>query len=302
MQGKYKAAYRRMFKIDELIREGRYPSAGQIAKKVGASKRTIFRDLRFMDIEMGAPIIFDEEHGGYCYTNPKFALSDFAFTDSDVAMLTLSKRILESLFAGTFYKSKISEAFESIVDHAGNMPEILSHTVRSDIEIALPNAGNFQHAETILGAMKERLCVVAVKDGTETLVRPIRLIYAWNDWYLLYITEGYKDNADFRIEKLDSFGAFKQTGKAASQKIPDITQNVDEWKSPVNAKYSSIEQTAEYGEVLSVVIQGRADTFRLLYKRNADGTLEFIRNKDTMLGGHVMETLLEMMDDVKINI
>ena len=88
------------------------------------------------------------------------------------------------------------------------MPEILSHTVRSDIEIALPNAGNFQHAETILGAMKERLCVIAEKDGTETLVRPIRLIYAWNDWYLLYITEGYKDNADFCIEKLDSYAFY----------------------------------------------------------------------------------------------
>ena len=188
-EGKYRGAYRRMFKIDELIRSNRCISSAQLATKLGVSKRTIQRDLRYMEVELSAPIVYDDEERGYFYANPRFSLSDFAFTDSDVALLVLSKQILESLFAGTFYQSQISGAFRSVVEHAGQMPEMLNHIVRNDIEIALPNAGDFRLAEKILDAMRERLCVLAQKGGSETLIRPIRIVYAWNDWFLLYITE-----------------------------------------------------------------------------------------------------------------
>ena len=110
-EGKYRGAYRRMFKIDELIRSNRCISSAQLAKKLGVSKRTIQRDLRYMEVELSAPIVYDDEERGYFYANPRFSLSDFAFTDSDVALLVLSKQILVSLFAGTFYQSQISGAF-----------------------------------------------------------------------------------------------------------------------------------------------------------------------------------------------
>ena len=183
------------------------------------------------------------------------------------------------------------------------MPEMLNHVVRNDIEIALPNAGDFRLAEKILDAMRERLCVLAQKGGSETLVRPIRIVYAWNDWFLLYITEDYKDNADFRIERLESFDGFKVAPKAASARIKDIVANVDEWSSQTAAgRFSRIERTDEYGEVLRIIIAGKADTFNLLYKRNASGGLDFIRTEETMLGGHVMETVLDLAKDVKIEI
>ena len=302
-EGKYRGAYRRMFKIDELIRSNRCISSAQLAKKLGVSKRTIQRDLRYMEVELSAPIVYDDEERGYFYANPRFSLSDFAFTDSDVALLVLSKQILESLFAGTFYQSKISGAFRSVVEHAGQMPEMLNHVVRNDIEIALPNAGDFRLAEKILDAMRERLCVLAQKGGSETLVRPIRIVYAWNDWFLLYITEDYKDNEDFRIERLESFDGFKVAPKAASARIKDIVANVDEWSSQTTAgRFSRIERTDEHGEVLRIIVAGKADTFNLLYKRNESGELEFIKTKETMLGGHVLETVLDLAKDVKIEI
>ena len=302
MNGKYRGAYRRMFKIDEIIREEKYPSAKMIAEKVGVSKRTVFRDIRYMEVELSAPIIFDEEHGGYCYAYGNYSLSDFAFTDDDVSLLTLSRQIMESLFDATFYKSKIKEAFDSIATHAGNMPKILEHTIRRNIEVVLPNSGNFKHAELVTQAMDENLCVIAVKKGNETLIRPIRLIYAWSDWYLLYITEEYKDNEDFYIEKLDCFDGFKQTGKAASQRVKDIVANVDEWDSQLSARGSQIEDNPDYGEVLHIIIQGKADAFNLLYRKNDDGSLEFIKTKETMLGGHVLETILDMAEDVKLDL
>ncbi len=297
MEEKYKSAYRRMFKVDELIREGRCPSAAQIAEKLGVSKRTILRDLAYMETELSAPIVYDEEKNGYFYTNPRFALSDIVFTDDDLSVLLLSKRLLESLFSGTFYKTKVQETFQAILDHAGNSPQITGRTVRENIQVALSGSGDFSLAEKLLEAMDGRLCALGTKsDGTGILLRPIRLIYAWEAWHLLYITEGYHDNRDFKLEPLALFKKIIPQGKGAGEKIPDVIPNVEEWASPDCGRSSYVEKDKKNGDTLHILFPGRSDGFHLTYRRNADGTLSFIENFQSMMGGHVMEFLLDSLD------
>lgn len=297
MEEKYKSAYRRMFKVDELIREGRCPSAAQIAERLGVSKRTILRDLAYMEAELSAPLVYDGERNGYRYTNPRFALSDFAFTDDDLSVLLLAKRLLESLFAGTFYRTKVRETFQAILDHAGNMPQITGRTVRENIQVALPGSGDFGIAEKLLEAMDGRQCALCTKaDGTETLLRPVRLIYAWESWHLLYVTEGYKDNRDFMLEPLSRFKKIIPQGKGAGERIPDVIPNVEEWASPDCGRSSYVEKDGKNGDTLHILFPGRSDGFHLTYRRNTDGTLSFIENFQSMMGGHVMDYILDGLD------
>ncbi len=297
MEGKYKAPYRRMFRIDELIRGERCPSAAQIAEKLGVSKRTILRDLNYMETELSAPIVYDEEQNGYRYTNPRFALSDLVFTDDDLSVLLLSERLLESLFAGTFYRTKVRDTFKAILDHANNMPRITRHIVRENIQVALSGSGDFSLAEKLLEAMDGRLCALCAKaDGTEILLRPVRLIYAWEVWHLLSIPEGYRDNRDFMLNRLSDFTGIRVQGKGAGRAIPDVIPNVEEWESPDCGRGSYVEKGGKNGDLLHILFPGRSDCFHLIYRRNADGSISFVENFLSMMGGHVMEVILDGLD------
>ncbi|MGP1457870.1 MAG: helix-turn-helix transcriptional regulator [Treponema sp.] len=296
---KYRTAYKRMFEIDKMIRAGKCPSAKKIAEKLEVSKRTIQRDLRYMEMNLGAPIEYSHEKRGYFYCYPDFALLDFAYSESDIAVLTLAWRLMDSLFGGTFYAPQIDDIFRSIVERAGQMQKMTFHTVRENIQIALSNWGTFSDAETFVQSMNKNLCVRCVKDGeTEVLLRPVRLIYAWDDWYLLYIMEDYRDNTDFHIEKLKRFSKIRAAGKAESLRVKDIVGTIIEYPAPTfGARHTRVERTEEYGDTLFVDIYGNADSFRLIYRRLPDGSLEFIKNDWTMLHGHMMETILNACDD-----
>lgn len=301
---KYRTAYKRMFEIDRLIRSEKCPSAAKIAERLGVSKRTIQRDLRYMESALGAPIAYSDEERGYFYLYPGFSLSDFSYTDTDVAVLSLAWRIMEALFGGTFYSSALGKTLSSILRHAGNMPQMLFHTVRENVQIALPNWGSFSEAEAFIQAMNKQLCVHCIKDDSfEAFFRPIRLIYAWDNWYLLYIMEDYADNSDFYIDKLEHFSKIRTAGRAESLRIKDIVGTLSEYPAPMTGgKNTRVEYTKEYGNVLYVDIRGIGDEFHLAYRRLADGELKFIRNERTMLGGHLMETLLSDDKDTKIDI
>ena len=297
MEEKYKASYFRMFKIDELIRSGMCLSALQIAERIGVSKRTVLRDLNYMETELSAPLVYDEKNNGYYYQNPRFALSDLVFTEDDLSVLLLSKRLLESLFAGTFYTSKIHETFQAILNHANNMPQIEKRIVRENIQVALSGSGDFNLADKLLEAMDSRLCAFCTKsDGSKILLRPIRLIYAWEAWYLLYITEDYHDNRDFILEKLSDFTKIIPQGKGSGQAIPDIISNIEEWESPDCGRSSYVEKDKENGDLLHILFPGRSDGFHLIYRKNADGSLSFVETFESMMGGHVMEVILDSLD------
>lgn len=289
---KYRAAYRRMFRIDELIRTGKCPSAASIAEKLGVTKRTILRDIRYMELDLHAPIRYDKKENGYFYAFPGFSLTDLVYTDDDAAVLMLAWRMMASLFDGSFFKSTVGRAFQSLLEHTGNMASIFDHPMREDIQIALPHKGSFALAQEFLSAIKKQRCVFCTKHTDEILMRPIRLIYAWDNWYLLYITENYRDNTDFQLEKLNSFSKVRIASQSEGRHVKDI---IEELLEPLPGMHhgssTCIEQTEAYGEVLKVIISGRSDSFHLLYRRNPDGSLTFIQNDRTMLSGHSKEII-----------
>lgn len=301
--GKYRPAYRRMFRIDELLKSESYPSAAFLAKKIGVSKRTILRDLRYMEMELSAPLVYDREKNGYCYVWPDYTLSDFAFTDDDLQVLLLAERLLEEVFADSFYRTKVSGTFRAMLGRAGNMADMLRHTVREDIQIVLPDSGNFAQAETMLEAMRKRLCVTAKRGGgAELLLRPLRLVYVWGGWHLLYITEDYRDNRDFRLERLAGFSGIRLAKPLRSKEIRDVIENVGESRTPAHNRRPYTEADADGGEVLHLFFTGNSDEFHLMFRREADGSATFVETEDTMLGGHVLETVLGMVQDVRIEI
>ena len=175
-----------------------------------------------------------------------------------------------------------------------------NYAIRENVQIALANWSSFSTAKTLIQAMDARLCVHCIKDEKEELLlRPVRLIYAWDNWYLLYINEDYRDNSDFHIEKLEQFTKIRTARKAKSLCIKDIVGTLSEYSAPcLGGQNTRVECTKEYGDVLYVDIRGIGDDFHFAYRCLPDGALAFVKNERTMLHGHVLETILADDDDM----
>ncbi len=64
----------RLYWIDAQIREGRYPTARQVAERFEVSRRTAYKDRDYLVDRLGAPLVFDRRHGGWTYSDQTFFL------------------------------------------------------------------------------------------------------------------------------------------------------------------------------------------------------------------------------------
>ena len=118
--------------------------------------------------------------------------------------------------------------------------------------------------------MDAQLCVHCIKDEKEELLlRPVRLIYAWDNWYLLYINEDYRDNSDFHIEKLEQFTKIRTARKAKSLCIKDIVDTLSQnlfkvkekrYNKKMRKKYPSDITRTQFEHIRGILESGKKKT------------------------------------------
>jgi predicted DNA-binding transcriptional regulator YafY len=89
-----KTALPRIYKIDEMIASGRYPSTKELAEAYETSMSSISRDIEFMRDSLGAPIEYDALHRGYYYTKKTFRLPGSFTTAENIQALGMAKTLL----------------------------------------------------------------------------------------------------------------------------------------------------------------------------------------------------------------
>ena len=65
-----KTQLHRLFALDSLIRDGKYPNALTFAMDWEVSQKTVQRDIEFWRDRAGAPLEYDRVRKGYYYTQP----------------------------------------------------------------------------------------------------------------------------------------------------------------------------------------------------------------------------------------
>lgn len=99
--------YRRILWLDELFSAEIYPSLKRLVndEEVGASRTTIFRTIEFMRDQLHAPIVFDREKGGYCYSEKTFRLPSLFTTEQELFALALMQNMASKLDGTPLYES-----------------------------------------------------------------------------------------------------------------------------------------------------------------------------------------------------
>jgi predicted DNA-binding transcriptional regulator YafY len=108
-----KTALPRIYKIDEMIASGQYPSTKKLAKTYETSMSSISRDIEFMRDFWDAPLEYDAKRRGYHYTEKTFRLPGSFTTAENIQALGMARTLL-TLYRDTPLYTAAQNLLESI--------------------------------------------------------------------------------------------------------------------------------------------------------------------------------------------
>ncbi len=101
----------RVFRIMELINSRNYPDVQRFIEEFGVDRRTIMRDLRFLRESLGAPLVYDKNKKGYCFTDYFTITPPKKLDELDLLTLQFLQHSLMA-YRSTGIGKKMLESFE----------------------------------------------------------------------------------------------------------------------------------------------------------------------------------------------
>lgn len=111
----------RITAIDRLLRGNGCPSSGDLARELGVSERTVYRDIVFLRDRLGAPVHYDRRRRGYRYHSPHRFFPGVSLTPQEVLALLLAARVARPLL-GALFAERVRQAVEKILRVGASHP------------------------------------------------------------------------------------------------------------------------------------------------------------------------------------
>ena len=209
----------RLFRIVQLLRSGRLITAKRLAEKLEVSERTIYRDVR--DLQLSGTPIEGEAGIGYVLRRD-FDIPPLMFTRSEITALVLGARMVKSWGSAEW----VEGAKSSLLKIEAVLPENLRNRLDETLLYAPGFLVGEQHKQYLdilhLAAVERRFVAFTYirEDGEETRrrVRPLALYFWGRTWTLAAWCEMRKDFRSFRMDRMQSVVVSDVTFKAESDK------------------------------------------------------------------------------------
>ena len=105
----------RLLKLEHLIKTLNYPNTTVLCKELEVSRRTIMRDLEFLQDQYNAPIEYDSFHKGYYFTDKTFFVKRGMLSEAE--LLTVSTMLpLMDQYKNTPLENAFKSVFEKLYD------------------------------------------------------------------------------------------------------------------------------------------------------------------------------------------
>jgi len=194
----------RLFQIIQVLRQRRtVTTSAHLARRLGVSERTIYRDVRDL-ILAGTPI--DGEAGVGYRLRPGFDLPPLMFDRDEIQALVLGARIVRQ-----FGDAALARASDAILTKvAAVLPKELAPLL-SDTRLFVPNVVGAGKSAEPMGLAREALVTrrklriaYAAKDGKETerTIRPLGIFFWGRTWTLAAWCELRQDFRNFRLDRV----------------------------------------------------------------------------------------------------
>lgn len=211
---------RRIYQIDSLIRNGRFPNVPELARRLETSTRTVEKDIEYLKNYFLAPLRYNPHRRGYYYTEQNFMLPQINFTEGEIVALFLGQKLL-SRYRGTPYEEAIRFAFEKIArllpEHVSMDLELFDRAVSFDVE---PVRGEEQvlleRYNCLITALKERRSVVADyytayrNARSRRMIDPYHLLFKQGAWYLIGYCHNRREVLMFALDRMERLESTEQ--------------------------------------------------------------------------------------------
>ncbi len=209
----------RLFRIVQFLRVGRLITARRLAEKLQVSERTIYRDVR--DLQLSGMPIEGEAGIGYLLRQD-FDIPPLMFTRSEIEALVLGARMVRA-WGGAEHGDAAMQALHKI-------EAVLPPDLRDKVDQTLLYAPNFQvraelkrSVDVLNAAASERKFIefnYTREDGEESQrrVRPLGLYFWGGVWTLASWCEMRKDFRNFRVDRMADLRVHEQQFPADPKK------------------------------------------------------------------------------------
>lgn len=90
--------YERFLWFHSQVKAGKFPNAVNLAENFELSGRTAQRDIEFIrDHRLDAPLQYNHQHRGYCYTDDSYELPTLWINESNILALSLPVRLASTI-------------------------------------------------------------------------------------------------------------------------------------------------------------------------------------------------------------
>jgi predicted DNA-binding transcriptional regulator YafY len=201
----------RLFRIVQFLRVGRLITARRLAEKLQVSERTIYRDVR--DLQLSGVPIEGEAGIGYLLRQD-FDIPPLMFTRSEIEALVLGARMVRA-WGG-------AEQGEAAIQALHKIEAVLPPDLRDKVDQTLLYAPNFQvraelkrSVDVLNAAASDRKFIefsYTREDGEESArrVRPLGLYFWGGVWTLASWCEMRKDFRHFRVDRVKELRVLEQ--------------------------------------------------------------------------------------------
>lgn len=192
----------RLFRLVELLRSRRVVTGAELARELGTSQRTLYRDIQALR-DAGVPI---QGEAGVGYAMERgFELPPVHFDDSELAALALGLRIVQ-----TWSDPELQGAARTALGKiTAQLPSPVAESML-DTPLYAPDmfARPPENLETLRKAIRDRRKLAfeyETREGDETtrVVRPLGLYFWGRTWSLASWCELRDDYRSFRPDRME---------------------------------------------------------------------------------------------------
>lgn len=106
----------RMQQIFQAIKSGEFPNRHRLAADIEVTTKTIQRDIDFMRERLRLPIAYDQEGGGYRFTQPISSFPMVELTEAELVSVFIGQKALAQ-YKGTPFEAPLRSAFEKLTSN-----------------------------------------------------------------------------------------------------------------------------------------------------------------------------------------
>jgi len=208
----------RLLKLITTLQAGRALTANELAEELAVSRRTIFRDLKMLELA-GIPYYFDADRKGY-QIREDFFLPPVNFTLPEA----MSVMLLASLARDSRDLPLLAHGQRAAVKLESSLPPAIRHELGSLLEkfsVSLSPAARHEGMDSMFDDLaaavnRRRVCelvYISFHDRRQVTlkVHPLRLAFVGRAWYLIAYSTEHGEPRTFKLGRIRSLRVLKET-------------------------------------------------------------------------------------------